>query len=202
MRVLRPRGPDPADRHHQSRSRPPEPGPRDQGRPADDVRRPDEPSAEVAAEVRRHLGRAGLRDGRPAQRPAVRGAELRPADRPVPAGLEGRRGVRARSPPNSSRGRTVERRASPEPQRPSRQSRVRAVASTRHDRPTRPPAGPRARPRRAHPAAHAPTTRPRRDPARADPAEPAPAAAADGRGGARGRSPRASASTASSSRSS
>ena len=45
--------------------------------------------------------RRGVPDDRAAQRAPVRGAEPRPADRPLPAGLQGRRGVRARSPPSS-----------------------------------------------------------------------------------------------------
>ena len=50
-------------------------------------------SAEVAAEVRRHLGRGRLRDPDPAQRPAVGGPQLRPADRPLPTRLPRRGGV-------------------------------------------------------------------------------------------------------------
>ena len=43
MRVLRPGRTDPAARHDRSRSRPPQPRARHQGRRPDDVRRPDEP---------------------------------------------------------------------------------------------------------------------------------------------------------------
>ena len=50
-------------------------------------------SAEVADEVRRHLGDAVFRHDRPAQRPTLRGPEPRAADRPLPAGVQGRGGV-------------------------------------------------------------------------------------------------------------
>ena len=57
-------------------------------------------SAEVAAEVRRHLARRRLRDGRPAERPARRGAQPRPAHRPVRARRVAARPPIAPSPPS------------------------------------------------------------------------------------------------------
>ena len=85
VRVLRPRGADPADRHDEPRPRPPQPGARDQGGRPDDVRRANEPvRRRRPPRSARHLGDARLRHRHPAQRPPVRGAELRAADRAVP----------------------------------------------------------------------------------------------------------------------
>ena len=90
MRVLRPRGTDPAHRDHQSRPGPPEPRPRDQGRRPDDVRRTDEPLRRGGRGSPPPPRPVRLRHHHPAERPAVRGAELRPADRALPPGFEGR----------------------------------------------------------------------------------------------------------------
>ena len=98
VRVLRARGPDPADRHDQPRPRPPQPGPRDHRRPADDVRRPDEPVDRGRGRGAPPPPRGRLPDGRPPQRSPVRGPEPRPADRALPARVEGRRGVSGAGP--------------------------------------------------------------------------------------------------------
>ena len=50
-------------------------------------------SADVAAEVRRHLGQSRLRDGGAAQRAPGRGAQLRPADRPLQPRIARRAGL-------------------------------------------------------------------------------------------------------------
>ena len=60
-------------------------------------------SADVAAEVRRHLDGTRLRDGHPAQRPALRGAEPRPPIATLRAGLARRRWPTPRSRPSSGR---------------------------------------------------------------------------------------------------
>ena len=93
VRVLRARGAFAADSDYQSRAESPQPGPRDQGRRADDVRPADEP---VCRSRRRgpQVPRAdGLRHDHPTQRPPLGGAELRPPDRALPTRLQGRRGI-------------------------------------------------------------------------------------------------------------
>ena len=51
-------------------------------------------SAEVDAEVRKHLGQSRVRDRHPAKRPTLGSAQLRPAHRPLPARFQGRGSVR------------------------------------------------------------------------------------------------------------
>ncbi len=146
MRVLRPRGTDPAACHARSRSRPPEPGPRAQGGRADDVRRPNEP-----------VGR-GRRRGPPAPGRAVYDTviprSVRLSEAPshgLPIAHLRARLARARRAyaapgrrvparhalvdPTPSRSRS---RSRPDPQRPG----------GCHDRPTGPTPGPWTRPRR------------------------------------------------------
>ena len=100
-------------------------------------------SAEVAAEVRRHLGDAVFETIDPAQRPAVRGAQPRPADRAVPARLEGRRGLsraRRRVPARSVDGRPARRRHMPARPATVRPTAAAGAIGARHDRPARAPA--------------------------------------------------------------
>ena len=123
-------------------------------------------SAEVDAEARRHLGELVYDDRHPAQRPAVRGAQPRAADRPLRA--------RTRAAPIAYAALADEFRARHGPARAAAREPQAVVGMT--VRPERAP-GPRSRPRRAHPAAHRRAARPGRDPARPHPAEPAPAAA-------------------------
>ena len=103
VRVLRARGPHPARRDDQPRPRPPQPRPRDRGRPAHDVRRAHQPVDRGRRRGPPPPRRRGLPDGRPAQRPPVRGAEPRPADRALPARLQGRGGLSRRSRTSSAR---------------------------------------------------------------------------------------------------
>ena len=94
MRVLRARGPDPADRHRQSRSRQPEPELEIKGVVLTMYDARTNLSADVAAEVRRHLGAAVFETVVPR---SVRLSEAPSYGLPIallPPGLEGRRGVR------------------------------------------------------------------------------------------------------------
>ncbi len=95
VRVLRARGTHPAHRHDQPGPRPPEPGPGDQRRAPDDVRQPHEPLDRGRRRGPSPPPRSRVRHGRPAERAPVRGPEPRPADRPVPARVEGRGGLQA-----------------------------------------------------------------------------------------------------------
>ena len=146
MRVLRPGRTDPAACHARSRSRPPEPRARHQGRRPDDVRRPDEP-------VRRCRGRGRGATSATASSTTVIPRNVRLSEAPshglpIAALLPRIRPARSRTPPS----------------RPScarRDGRAPTAACTerrdadggRHDRPTRALAGPRARSGLAHPAA-------------------------------------------------
>ena len=65
---------------------------------AHDVRRPDEPLHRGRRRGPPASRRHRVRDDRPAERPALRGSEPRPPDRAVPAGIQGRRGLRAARP--------------------------------------------------------------------------------------------------------
>ena len=72
------------------------------GRRAHDVRRPDEPLRRGRRRGPPPPPRRRVRHDRPAQRPAVRGAEPRPADRALPPGSKGARPT-GRSPRSSAR---------------------------------------------------------------------------------------------------
>ena len=98
VRVLRPRGPQPVDRHGRiSFARTSIPTSRSTGVVLTMYDARTNLSADVAAEVRKHLGAARVRDGRPAQRPPLRSAQPRAADRALRA-----RRRRARRPTSSS----------------------------------------------------------------------------------------------------
>ena len=133
-------------------------------------------SAEVADEVRRHLGSAVYDTVIPR---SVRLSEAPSYGQPIALYRADSRGAEA----YASLAAEFDRESrvnDPNPARPSTPSR-----QEQHDRPFRTPERTRARPRRADPPAQR-RPRPDRGPSRAHPAEPAPAAATHGRGGARG----------------
>ena len=93
MRVLRPRGPQPADGDHRPRARRPQPRLRVKGVVLTMFDGRTTLSADVAREVRRTLVTVVFDDGHAAQRAPRRGAQLRPADRPLQPRLARRPGV-------------------------------------------------------------------------------------------------------------
>ena len=90
VRVLRARGARGAARDDRARAARAQSGPRARGRAADDGRRAQQPVAPGRGRGAQPFRRAGVHDGDPAQRAALRGAEPRQADPALRRALEGR----------------------------------------------------------------------------------------------------------------